>query len=72
MAKSVISTAGHKGHEAISADELVAADCDVLVPSAMENMIHAGDAASIRAKLIVELANGPVTGTLTRSSPKRA
>ncbi|AIJ54842.1 hypothetical protein C086_00187 [Brucella abortus F6/05-3] len=60
--KFVISTAGHKGHEAISADELVAADCDVLVPSAMENMIHAGNAASIRAKLIVELANGPVTG----------
>ena len=59
--KSVVSTAGANGHEAITADELLAAECDVLVPSAMENMIHADNAASIKAKLIVELANGPVT-----------
>lgn len=59
--KSVVSTAGHNGHEAITASELVAVDCDVLVPSAMENMIHADNAGSIKAKLIVELANGPVT-----------
>ncbi|MFP3786326.1 Glu/Leu/Phe/Val dehydrogenase, partial [Burkholderia sp. SIMBA_024] len=58
---SVVSTAGKNGHEAISADELLAAECDVLVPSAMENMIHADNAASIKARLIVELANGPVT-----------
>ncbi|ERM02162.1 glutamate dehydrogenase, partial [Brucella intermedia 229E] len=57
--KSVVSTAGKNGHEAISADELLAAECDVLVPSAMENMIHADNAASIKARLIVELANGP-------------
>lgn len=59
--KSVVSTAGHNGHEAITASELVAVDCDVLVPSAMENMIHSDNAGSIKAKLIVELANGPVT-----------
>jgi len=59
--KSVVSTAGTNGHEAITADELLAAECDVLVPSAMENMIHEDNAASIKAKLIVELANGPVT-----------
>jgi len=59
--KSVVSTAGNNGHEAISADKLLAAECDVLVPSAMENMIHADNAASIKARLIVELANGPVT-----------
>lgn len=59
--KSVVSIAGSNGHEAITASELVAVDCDVLVPSAMENMIHADNAGSIKAKLIVELANGPVT-----------
>lgn len=59
--KSVVTTAGQKGHAAITADELVAAECDVLVPSALENMIHEHNAASVRAKLILELANGPVT-----------
>ena len=59
--KSVVSTIGQKGHQAMTPAELVAADCDVLVPSAMENMIHKDNAASIRAKVVVELANGPVT-----------
>lgn len=59
--QSVISTIGKHGHLALTPDELLALDCDVLVPSAMENMIHADNAASVKAKLIVELANGPVT-----------
>jgi len=33
----------------------------VLVPAALENMIHEGNAASVKAKLVLELANGPVT-----------
>lgn len=59
--KSVVTTAGQGGHEVLAADALVGVDCDVLVPSAMENMIHEGNAAAIKAKLILELANGPVT-----------
>lgn len=59
--QSVVSTAGQHGHKEMTPDELLAVECDVLVPSAMENMIHADNAASIKAKLIVELANGPVT-----------
>jgi len=46
---------------AISADELIGLGCDILVPSAMEDMIHRGNAASVRARAILELANGPVT-----------
>ena len=46
---------------AISADELIGLECDILVPSAMEDMIHRGNAASVRARAILELANGPVT-----------
>lgn len=59
--QSVISTAGQDGHELMSADDLVGVDCDILAPSALENMIHEGNAAQVKAKLVLELANGPVT-----------
>jgi len=59
--KPVSSTVGTGGHERIAADELLAVDCDLLVPAALENMIHEGNAASLKAKLVLELANGPVT-----------
>ncbi len=59
--RSVASTIGQGGHDHLDADKLVGVDCDLLVPSALENMIHAGNAASIKAKLVLELANGPIT-----------
>lgn len=45
----------------ISADELLALECDLLVPAALEDQIHRGNAGSIRTKVVLELANGPVT-----------
>ena len=59
--RSVGSTAGQAGHVAISADDLVGVECDLLAPSALENMIHEDNAASVKARVILELANGPVT-----------
>ncbi|MGR8921963.1 MAG: Glu/Leu/Phe/Val family dehydrogenase, partial [Gammaproteobacteria bacterium] len=45
----------------ISNDELLALECDVLVPAALGEQIHAGNAEAVRAQLIVEAANAPVT-----------
>lgn len=50
-----------KGGTTLAADDLIAVDCDVLVPAALENMIDAKNADRITAKLVLELANGPVT-----------
>ncbi len=49
------------GIEIINNDELLALDCDVLVPAALENQITSRNAADIKATLIVEGANGPTT-----------
>jgi glutamate dehydrogenase (NADP+) len=59
--QSVVSTVGQGGHQQLAAEGLVGVDCDLLVPSALENMIHEGNAGSVKARLVLELANGPVT-----------
>ena len=51
---------GFKGKE-ISNKELLELDCDVLIPAALESQIHKDNAANIKAKVVLELANAPVT-----------
>ncbi len=41
--------------------ELLKAECDILVPAALEDQITAGNAPEIKAKVIAEAANGPVS-----------
>lgn len=50
-----------KADKEISNEELLCADVDILIPAAMENQITAKNANNIKAKIIVEGANGPVT-----------
>jgi glutamate dehydrogenase (NAD(P)+) len=52
---------GFKGGDKISNAELLEADCDVLVPAALEKVLTAENASKVKAKLIVEGANGPTT-----------
>ena len=52
---------GFAGATAITNEELLTLDVDVLVPAALENVITSKNAAKVRAKIICEGANGPTT-----------
>ncbi len=55
------SVVGFPGSQKISNNELLALDCDVLIPAALENQITRENASSVKAKIIAEAANGPTT-----------
>ena len=42
-------------------ESILEQDCDILIPAALEGVIHRGNAANVKAPLIVEAANGPIT-----------
>jgi glutamate dehydrogenase (NAD(P)+) len=54
---------GLKDTESVTNDELLLLDCDVLAPCALEQVITRRNADKIKAKIIVEGANGPTTPT---------
>jgi glutamate dehydrogenase (NADP+) len=58
---SITDAAGQGGTRPCDADDMLAIECELLVPGALENMIHADNAGRVAAKVILELANGPVT-----------
>ena len=49
------------GVEAISNQELLTSDVDVLIPAALEHQIHIDNVRQVQARMIVEAANGPTT-----------
>lgn len=55
------SVVGLPGTKKITSEEILELDVDILIPAALENVITAKNAQDIKAKIIVELANGPTT-----------
>lgn len=55
----------------ISNSELLELDCDILVPAAISNQITAQNASKIKAKIVVEAANGPTTLEATTTLTER-
>jgi glutamate dehydrogenase (NAD(P)+) len=55
------SLSGVRGTKEMSPEDIVAIDCDILLPSALENAITLNNVGKVKAKIIAELANGPTT-----------
>jgi glutamate dehydrogenase (NAD(P)+) len=55
------SLAGLKGTKEMECDDVLGFDCDILLPSALENAITMKNVGKVKAKIIAELANGPTT-----------
>jgi glutamate dehydrogenase (NAD(P)+) len=55
------SVCNMKTGDKISSEEILELDVDILIPSAMENVITEKNAGNIKAKILAELANGPCT-----------
>jgi glutamate dehydrogenase (NAD(P)+) len=53
--------AGFPGAERISNEELLEVDCDVLIPAAIEGVITVKNADRLKARVVCEAANGPIT-----------
>ena len=55
------TVAGFEPAEKIANDAFWDVDCDILIPAALEQQINAGNAGRIKARMVIEGANGPTT-----------
>jgi glutamate dehydrogenase (NAD(P)+) len=65
------SVVGFPGAQAIDGEEVLTADVDLLVPAAVEGVVHGGNADRVRARVVVEGANGPLTADADRILEQR-
>jgi glutamate dehydrogenase (NAD(P)+) len=65
LKQHLLETGGTEGFSGaqhhVDGAKILEHDCDILIPAALEGVIHEGNAALIKARLIIEAANGPVT-----------
>jgi len=59
--KNTGSLSGFPGVKEITNQELLTLPCDLLIPAAFENQITGENVKDVKAKIILELANGPIT-----------
>jgi glutamate dehydrogenase (NAD(P)+) len=55
------SVAGFPGAESITNEQILEQPCDVLIPAAVDSVIHARNADRVKALIVAEAANGPTT-----------
>jgi len=55
------SVVGFESAKSLSNAELLAIDCDILIPAALSNQLDVNNAHDVKAKIVVELANAPLT-----------
>ena len=59
--KQTGSLKGFAGAKEVTNEKLLELPVDILVPAALENQIHGNNARKIKARVIIEMANGPTT-----------
>jgi glutamate dehydrogenase (NAD(P)+) len=65
------TVAGFDGGEPLTNEQLFALDVDILIPAALENQITIDNAPAIRARIVIEGANGPTTPDANRHLHER-
>ncbi|MEY4932253.1 MAG: hypothetical protein RLZZ403_573, partial [Pseudomonadota bacterium] len=60
-AKQPGGVTGYQGGEPLAPDEFWTIDCDILIPAALEGQLTAARARGIKARVVIEAANGPTT-----------
>ncbi len=55
------SVIGFDGSANITNDGLLTCECDILIPAALSDQLNSGNAGSVKAKVVLELANAPTT-----------
>ena len=52
---------GFAGADALANDDFWAVDCEILIPAALEGQLTKDNAGHIKARMVIEGANGPTT-----------